>query len=715
MKLILYEWKKLWKNASVLKIVLFFVALSGVVFWGEIAKDREWTPAYLQMHETLDGMEIEEAKTRIAEERKQRSTQEDAELDWAFSRAAECVEKELEALGEYEAYRESIQNRYEQNQSISIFADEEKDAYMGKIASKYEQLSIQAPMKLAPYAGVQKVLEAYAGDVLAIVLLLYLVSVVFIQEEKSGKTDFARTMVKGNRALFLAKVFTVYGSILLYLIGIFLLNLLLANVVYGDVLFSVAVQSVPGLYAVPYAWTLGQYLIAVVCLKGLAAVVLTAITVLLAKWRSSEIQVSFLLILFLGISIWSGSYFAGDGISSVLRIWNVWSLLRGMSFIRSYELIRIFGGSFPATWGILVLFLAATASLLFAGVHSWKERKRRSVRWKQKEKKPHGIFFYEMKKLWVHQGALVLFLVCIFVQVSVVFQYENRIVQDEFYYQKYIDSFGNRITDETDAKVAKEEERLQEMEGELAVAQDSVESMRLSYELERRGGFEKYVNRVNALREDGMEKILLKDAQYRLLFENTEVSRMFVILLCTSFAFLIPAVFHKEKDTRVEILQKTSVSGGKRLWLAKIGSLLIYTGLFWCTALIFVVFKVSHTYEIQWSAPLECLGIYWESGIACSIRAAWIVGVLLQGVIMTVMVILLSACAERVKNQYVMTGILLGGSVVPTALAPHSTVGVLQWVHDFFFVFSLRSTVVIGIGAFVVVLAAVIMWKEMRK
>lgn len=126
----------------------------------------------------------------------------------------------------------------------------------------------------------------------------------------------------------------------------------------------------------------------------------------------------------------------------------------------------------------------------------------------------------------------------------------------------------------------KEEERLQKVEEELATTQDSVKSMRLSYELERRGGFAKYTDRINALREDGREKILLKDAQYRLLFENTEVSRIFVILLCTSFAFLIPAVFHKEKDTRVEILQKTSVSGEKRLWLAKIGSLLIYTGLF---------------------------------------------------------------------------------------------------------------------------------------
>lgn len=79
---------------------------------------------------------------------------------------------------------------------------------------------------------------------------------------------------------------------------------------------------------------------------------------------------------------------------------------------------------------------------------------------------------------------------------------------------------------------------------------------------------------------------------------------------------------------------------------------------------------------------------------------------------MTVMVTLLSACAERVKNQYVMTGILLSGSVVPTVLAPYSTVGILQWVHDFFFVFSARSIWVIGSGMLAVVAAIVMMCRR---
>lgn len=48
LKLILYEWKKLWKNASVLKILLLFWVLSGVIFQGELNQDKEAHQTYLE-------------------------------------------------------------------------------------------------------------------------------------------------------------------------------------------------------------------------------------------------------------------------------------------------------------------------------------------------------------------------------------------------------------------------------------------------------------------------------------------------------------------------------------------------------------------------------------------------------------------------------------------------------------------------------------------
>lgn len=715
MKLILYEWKKLWKNASVLKVVFFFLLLSGIVFWGEVEKDRKWTPTYLEMHETIDTMSAKEAENWLEKEREQFRVRENTEEGDAFFRAAKCIEQEIEAMGEYDDYREQIQNRYEQNQSISIFAEKSELAYMRKIALRYEELSVKAPMMLQPYEGIQRFLESYTSDAVAVVLLLYLVSVVFLQEEKSGKAEFACTMVKGRRTLFFAKAVTVYGSMVLYLLIIYLLNLVMADVVYGTGSFSAAVQSVPGLYAVPYAWTIGQYLFFYFCMKALSVLLLTAIAIFLAKWRASEVQVFFLLVLLMGSSVWAGSYFMGDGPSSILRIWNIWSMLRGTSVIRTYELIRFGDVTLDAAWGIPVILTAAGFFLFAAGFGTWKKRKRRNWMQRRKTKKPHGVFYYEMKKLWIHQGGMLLFAVCILIQSITVWRYGDYIGQDEFYYQKYVDALGEHITDETDTKIAAEEQRLQKLEEELAVTEDAIVSMRLMNELERRGGFQKYVSRVHTLQEEEKEEILLKDTQYRLLFEQTEVSRILVMLLSVSFAFLIPAMFHKEKDSGVEILQKTSVHGGRKLWCAKMTALLLYSIPLLLAAAGMMFGRVSSRYHLRWNAPAECLGIYWDSGIHQSIRTLWISGVAIQCVMAAVTVILLSACAKRVKNQYVMAGVLIGGCVVPTVLTPYSPVGFLSWVHDFFFVFTVRSFMIIGIGAAAVATSGVIVWREMKR
>lgn len=118
-KLILYEWKKLWKNASVLKIVLLFLFLSGLVFQGELNQDREAHQAYLEFHKVTDYMNQKEAEEWLLGE------QEKEHSEYGAYMALLYLEDEIEAVNDYDAYRESIQNRYQQNQNISVFAKDE--------------------------------------------------------------------------------------------------------------------------------------------------------------------------------------------------------------------------------------------------------------------------------------------------------------------------------------------------------------------------------------------------------------------------------------------------------------------------------------------------------------------------------------------------------------------------------------------------------------
>ncbi|WP_278883472.1 hypothetical protein [[Ruminococcus] lactaris] len=50
MNIFLYEWKKVWKNGAVLKVVLLFLMLSAAIFWADTAMDSEIRTAYLDCH-----------------------------------------------------------------------------------------------------------------------------------------------------------------------------------------------------------------------------------------------------------------------------------------------------------------------------------------------------------------------------------------------------------------------------------------------------------------------------------------------------------------------------------------------------------------------------------------------------------------------------------------------------------------------------------------
>lgn len=690
LKLILYEWKKLWKNASVLKIIFLFFFLSGLVFQGELNQDKEAHQTYLEFHKMTNNMNEREVENWLLEEQKKEDT------EYGEHKARLYLEAEILAIKDYDTYRESIQNRYQQSQSISVFAkDKVQNRYMEQIAQKYKNLKIKAPMKRQPYQGFLKVVDFYVQYILAMVLLVYLVSVVFIQEQRNGKLDFACTMFRGDKPLFVAKTCTVYVTLLLYLLGTFFIHIVLASKEYGFIDMNAAIQSVPGFYSVPYAWDIGTYIIAYVGLQGLAALLLTAIAIFIARWFVSELKTALGLALVMGWSAFSQSAMNGDGAQAFLRIWNIWGSFTGESILKNYEVLKLGNVFIEQSLWIPVGIVIAVFLLIVSGIHCQKERKKTYFRKERRKEYPHRLFYYEMKKLWIYQGGVYLFAACICIQAINIYQYKTYIGTDEFYYQKYVDEFGNRITAETEDKLVVEKMRLDNLEKKLNQTEDPIKSYKLIQELECMGGFQKYVDRIERLLEDEKMPAVLKDRQYELLFENTGVSRMMVILLCISFAFLIPATYQKEKETGMEILQDTSWTGSKKLWRLKIGILLLYAIPFvlFSEGMIFV--KEKNTYDLEWLVSVECLSQYWESYWEIPIGIVFLIGIIMQCMVVTILVMFLLACAKRVRNHHMLTGIILGVMVVPIVLSSHVPLTALSWIHHLIFIFTANLKIVV--------------------
>ena len=709
MNIFLYEWKKVWKNGAVLKVVLLFLMLSAAIFWADTAMDSEIRTAYLDCHKTLDSLPADEAADLL-----NAFTLTD-ETDYIKGHALELIHSEMDSVTGYEDYRQSIQNRYTQSQKISVFQGTAsgQNQYMQRIAERYKKLTLHFPLTLQPYQGIRKLMEFYPADLFTVILLIYLTSIVFIQEQRSGQYAFSLTTKNGQRRLYPAKFLTVYFSIIVYLLLTFLFYFVLSGFLYGFPSMTAAIQSIPGYHAVPYDWNILTYFCVFLLLKSFAFFILTSLAVFLARRLNSEMAVSFLLAGFVGFSFLLSDRFQGNDSNSILRLWNIWTLLQGKSFIRSYDLIRFHGLLIEVYWGIPLLFVLSLLCLLF-GKKQYQSAKRAKVFSFHRSNRVHGLFFYELKKTFICQKGLVLFLACIMIQIFILSQYNDYFGTDEYYYQNYIDQFGDRIDDQTDEKLQNEEQRIAALYTELETTENSVTAYKLQQELECEGGFQRYADRVRELREDGRSPLLLKDAQYTLLFTNTPLSRSWVILLCMSFAFLVISVFYREKATHMELLQKSSLFGRRKLFYFKFLTLLLYFIPFCLLGAVLRLIWSSSHYRLDWDAPANCLEIFRETGITCSIRSIFFLGTLLQCIFVVLALLLLSRLAELSKRRYLMSAIILGCTVIPTLLSPYFPVAWLQIVHNLFFIFTASVYFISGTLLILAVCAAFITERKMR-
>ena len=130
-------------------------------------------------------------------------------------------------------------------------------------------------------------------------------------------------------------------------------------------------------------------------------------------------------------------------------------------------------------------------------------------------------------------------------------------------------------------------------------------------------------------------------------------------------------------------------------------------------AVLRLIWSSSH-YRLDWDAPANCLEIFRETGITCSIRSIFFLGTLLQCIFVVLALLLLSRLAELSKRRYLMPAIILGCTVIPTLLSPYFPVAWLQIVHNLFFIFTASVYFISGTLLILAVCAAFITERKMR-
>ena len=108
--------------------------------------------------------------------------------------------------------------------------------------------------------------------------------------------------------------------------------------------------------------------------------------------------------------------------------------------------------------------------------------------------------------------------------------------------------------------------------------------------------------------------------------------------------------FYREKATHMELLQKSSLFGRRKLFYFKFLTLLLYFIPFCLLGAVLRLIWSSSHYRLDWDAPANCLEIFRETGITCSIRSIFFLGTLLQCIFVVLALLLLSRLAELSKD-----------------------------------------------------------------
>lgn len=568
----------------------------------------------------------------------------------------ERILQEAESVQSYEEYREQIQEQYQTNQKISIF--QSQDDYNTRSAEKtskiYEELQLNGEMKLQQTLGLEQVLKFSFRDIAGVLFLLYCVGLGILQEKKRGMLSFLQVTYKGRKKLYSRKIAGIIVCAAVWEIASFLVCFLIGQMQFGWMDFSYAVQSVEMLMQSPYGISIGIFIAGYLAIR---VFVYAGLGILLAAFgfvSGSFISVSALGAVLVGVG--AGLYEQISDISqfSFIKRCNVWQLMRAEDFLGDYTYIRIGNEPISINWSIGILLAVLIGAYFIGKFFFAKDRKKvKKSRSKARKKTPHSILYYEMKKLWIQNWGIVIFAAAILIQAVMTFQAVPYQTVDDFYYNAYVDQIGDRVTDEARAKLEQEENRFLELQQQIGSETDENRILYLESKMRAYNAFEQYREKFYEIADIGEHLQLVKESQYRFLLDNEKEMQKTILLLFCTMLFIVPGIYQREKETRVETLQKTVRYGKGKLWRAKLiagaSFILPVTAILFSTLLI-KTYQEFPGFDIWVS--LDSVEKYWMTGIKMPVVMFWVITFVIRLCVVLAIFIAEMWLAKKMKNRY---------------------------------------------------------------
>lgn len=591
MNIFLSELYKVWGKKAVWGFLLLLGMLNvAALFYVEQQKGYLFRPQeYRALYEKIENCPEEEAVKRLENELEKDGN------SFAEMELVEKVLKEVRAVVNYDTFLEETAQRAKSIGQVSIFSQKDSFSYRNnvKTAEAYEGLT-----EIDPKVGSYQCIEVWAGfigtDVIAVVLLVYVVFVLTVKEKETGQLMLSFATRNGRRRHGVAKIAVCFCSaagVVLFLWGT---SLLVTGLLYGCGKFGNPIQSVYAFRTCTLKVSVGGFLAFFLLLKIVSLFFIMLLVYGIACGCKSYVWLYIGVFGILGIEFFLLYSIPANSHLSVLRFINLMAVTNADTVIGTYFNVRILGQPvwylplyclFVATGTVLLLFwdirrYAGQKSLTVQGKRNGALKK--TMRMENVSLIRHECYktLFSGKVIWILLG------VAIFQLVTYKPMGEYFEKKDDIYYKNYMITLEGMYSEEKEDWLKQEEEKFA----------DAIRTGNVSV-LERSVAFERVKEHAAYLKENG--GAFLYDTGYRLLTNDKMASGRLMILLVIANLLLVLCVaglYSNEYQSGMIALVRCSARGRKDTFLSKalIGVLLAL--IVWGLIFLPFLYKVFSTY-----------------------------------------------------------------------------------------------------------------------
>lgn len=601
MNMIYYEALKLLRSKAVLFALGFLLLLNGVcvLYSAEHVSEEGYSPAEAAgVAEEWSGMSLGEAIDYITSELETYSVnvssgESISEADFVRGTILSSELSRLTELSQYNEYREGIQASAEAMTRTGLFGGSNSFARRTaeNTAQVYKRLEVNELTPDAPY-GISLVIDSRETGYILLLIEIAFALLLFLQERDSGMMALLLSKPAGRKHTAAAKIITLWAASIVVCLLFYGSNLILAWKLAGLGPLDRPIQTLTGFYSSPWELSAGTYLVIFLLHRMLAeAMAGTVFAWLCTLFKNGKLAAAVICAVFIAEML-LGAY--ADGWP---RYFNLAALRDPNAFFCDYICLSLFG--IPVNilsvsiFALILLILGGSIGTVLCYARQWAipapslHRRKSAGRGTAKKnvRINASVTRQEIKKLLGYRGGLPIAAALFLAQMLIWGNTAFRATSDVFYYRAYAREFSGVISEETDRKIAEEEDRLdtsdeqevlaQALEAgtitqdyyEYAIDQLQTDSFqfeafaRIKTQFERAEQVAAQVPAVELIDVTGWDALLGKDGA------ESNLICLLSMLLCEVLLFSGYGVY--EKTTGVELLIIASRTGRKNVYRKK--------------------------------------------------------------------------------------------------------------------------------------------------